>query len=103
MQSSGKFDDQWIVPGGKVDFGEKMTDGLLREIKEETNLEVSDVKFLGVRELIEPSRHFVFLEFSAFASDSSRVKLNHEATAFRWFKKSEFQDIPYCAFDGRTH
>ncbi len=93
MQSAGKFGSQWIVPGGKVDFGESMADGLVREIKEETNLDVTHVEFLGVRELIEPERHFVFLEFQCVAMNPAQVRLNHEATQFRWLQKSEIGDL----------
>ena len=38
MQSSGKFGDEWIIPGGKVSFGEGMDAALRREIKDEANL-----------------------------------------------------------------
>lgn len=30
MKSSGKYADQWIMPGGKVDFGETVVSALLR-------------------------------------------------------------------------
>ncbi|MEI6297047.1 MAG: NUDIX hydrolase [bacterium] len=34
-----KNEDRWILPGGRLDFGEKPEDGLLREIKEELGVE----------------------------------------------------------------
>jgi len=93
MRSSGKFGDQWIVPGGKVDFGESITNALEREILEETNLKITNINFVGVRELVEKDRHFIFLEHTAIADNIDLVKLNNEATEYGWFKKSELKNI----------
>lgn len=93
MQSAGKYQDQWIIPGGKIDFGESIRHALIREIKEETNLNISNIEFCGVRELIEPQRHFVFLEHRAQAINPTQVELNEEATQFGWFQKSDLTKI----------
>src|SRR5690554_5947302 len=78
MRSSGKYGDQWIIPGGKVDFGETIIDALKREIREETQLELENIRFAGVRELIETDRHFIFLEHTALAQPPYSVQLNNE-------------------------
>ncbi len=43
---------KWIIPGGGVDFGETIEEAGIREIKEETNLDVELVKFLCHKEII---------------------------------------------------
>ena len=97
MRSSGKFGNQWIVPGGKVDFGETLTNALQREIREETNIAISDIKFTGVSELVEPQRHFIFLEFTALAHSIDEVRLNQEATEYGWFAKEELAKLDIAA------
>jgi len=63
---------------------------LKREIKEETNLEVHDIKFLLNQELIEPrdffkKAHFISLNHTCKAKNTN-VKLNHEAQSYKWIK-----------------
>jgi ADP-ribose pyrophosphatase YjhB (NUDIX family) len=85
MQSSGKFGAEWIVPGGKVAFGETVEMALAREIKEETNLNLTNIEFIGYRDYIKTEKHFIFLEFCVKTTNSSEVKLNYEATKYGFF------------------
>ena len=36
--------DSWTVPGGKQEYNETILEGAVREVKEETNLEISDLE-----------------------------------------------------------
>jgi len=38
----------WSFPGGKVESGESFYDSAVREIKEETGLDITDLKYAGV-------------------------------------------------------
>ena len=42
------FEGFWDIPGGFLDEGEDPLDGLRRELKEETGLEVEPERFLGI-------------------------------------------------------
>ena len=42
----------WSLPGGKVDFLERVADAVAREIREEIGVEIALVRALGVTEMI---------------------------------------------------
>ncbi len=44
--------DHWVIPGGGVEYGETTKEAAIRELKEETNLDVEDVKLIGPMEII---------------------------------------------------
>lgn len=85
---SHKWDNKYVIPGGHIEYGEKIKDALKREILEETNLEVYDIKLLSINENIldnefHQDKHFIFLDFIC-KSKSSKVSLNDEAQSFKW-------------------
>lgn len=52
-----------IFPGGHVELGEAFNDSVIREIKEETGLTISNLEFCGIKDWMEfdGSRYMVFL------------------------------------------
>jgi len=59
--------DYYYLPGGGVWFQEKIEDCLVREVKEETGLEVKAERLLWVRDFIEgfPNLHGIEIFFLA--------------------------------------
>jgi 8-oxo-dGTP diphosphatase len=43
-ERGGYWQGKWICPGGALEFGEEIQEGIKREVKEETNLEIDLVR-----------------------------------------------------------
>ena len=89
MVRTHKWSDLWGIPGGKIKWGEMSEAALRREIKEETNLEITDIKFVLAQDCIHSPEfyrdaHFVLLNYTARCLGETRVKLNEEARDFTW-------------------
>ena len=63
------LEGEWSIPGGLVETGETTQEALIREVREETSLEIEPVKLVKVFERIlrdEQSRvqyHFVLIDY----------------------------------------
>lgn len=46
------FSGKWSIPGGAVEWGERLEDAVIREVREETGVEIRLGGFLGVFEAV---------------------------------------------------
>jgi len=88
LMKSHKWNNKWVIPGGRVELGENLNTALTREIKEETSLDINEIEFLGFFEFIFDEcywkkKHFIFFDFVC-KTNSTNVILNEEAQEFKW-------------------
>jgi phosphoglycolate phosphatase len=100
MIRTHKWSNLWGIPGGKIKWGEPSEDALRREIMEETNLEVADIRFVLVQDCIHSKEfyrdaHFVLLNYTCrCTAKNPQVTLNDEGREFRWLKLDEAMKLP---------
>lgn len=94
MLRTHKWSGKWGIPGGKVEFGEPAESALRRELREETQLAVEDIRFVLVQDCIRSPEfyrddHFVLLNYWCRATTAEGVRLNGEAQEYRWVRLAE--------------
>ena len=70
LEKGGFWQGKWICPGGRLEGGEGIEEGIRREVMEETNLEISLVAPLVpseriVKEKGKTTLHVIYIDFLA--------------------------------------
>ncbi len=84
--------DKWIEPGGRVQPGENFREGLLREIKEETGLEVDIVAPFYVdewRPKVRGEQWQIIGTFFVCRPRSTEVVLGEDHEEYKWVTPNE--------------
>ena len=89
-------DVYWLVPGGGVDYGESLSEALIREFTEELNIEIIVNDLVLVSDSIDPSgdRHIINIFFLCEYS-KGEFMLGNELRLydFKFFKREEIRNI----------
>jgi len=88
LQDRAKCDwTGYTLPGGHIESGESIVDAVIREMKEETGLDIFSPKLCGVKQFpIEGGRYVVFL-FTA--DDFSGELTSSDEGKMQWINKNE--------------
>lgn len=94
-------DPEWpgiTFPGGHVEPGEAFTDSVIREVKEETGLDILDVRLCGLKQWTHRngSYRYIVIFFKA-SSFTGELKSSEEGEVF-WIDRSEIGN--YTLADG---
>ena len=85
IQQYGK--KAYVLVAGYVSRGEALEDAVAREVKEETGMTVSHMKF-NRTQFFEKS-DTLMCNFTAFVRDASEMDPNYEVDSFAWFTREE--------------
>ncbi len=101
---------QWSLIGGGMEQDESVVQCLIREVKEETGLEVIDWALFGV--FSEPSRIMQFpdghvargigMVFRVKVKEDTHLICSHESLRLEWIPKNKLQELDIIALQKKV-
>lgn len=96
-ERGGFWQEKWICPGGELELGEAIAEGIQREVMEETGLEIELVKPLPAFDRIVKSAggvslHVIYIDCIARLV-GGELKVDSDVGEALWVKKNELDRI----------
>jgi mutator protein MutT len=97
---------EWSLPGGVLELGESLLDGVVREVQEETGLTVEPLELIELLDRIhridERVRyHYVIADYLCRVT-SGELKAATDADAVRWVERAEWNSHSALRLDPIT-
>ena len=93
----GEFINMWEFPGGKIESGETKEQTLVREIKEELDIEIEIDTYIDTVEYDYPQYHLTMHCYKCRILDGQLMLKEHEAS--KWVSQDELNEIDWLAAD----
>ena len=96
-RKNNPFKNKWALPGGFVEYNEKVEDAVVREVLEETGLKTKIIDLIGIYS--DPNRdprgHTVTVVY-LLKIENGKIKVGDDAVDARFFY---IADLPDLSFD----
>ena len=96
----------WTLPGGMLELGEALTAGTVREVREETGLDVEPIELIELldrfhREGERVRYHYVIADYLCRVT-GGELRAASDADAVRWVERSEWSSHSALVLDPIT-
>ncbi len=101
MKRAGAYGkDSWAPPGGHVEFGETASETARRETKEETGIDITNIKVLGITEDINEaeSNHYITIWVKGDQSGGELKKSDREFSEIGLFDMNNLPEPLFISF-----
>jgi len=90
---------RWDIVGGRINPGSSLLENLRREVKEETQLDLTDdPRLVAAQDILRfPGRHVVRLTYTAEITGTPVLDEEHEA--YQWATLEEIKSLPKDQLD----
>jgi mutator protein MutT len=97
---------RWSIPGGLIDIGESLTDAVIREVREETGLQVEPIELVELLDRIHRDGdrvryHYVIADYLCRVVGGN-LQAASDAEAVRWVEHAELNSHSALALDPVT-
>jgi ADP-ribose pyrophosphatase YjhB (NUDIX family) len=101
---------KWSLPGGMLELGESLTQGVVREVQEETGLDVEAIELIELIDRIHKENgpsgervryHYVIADYICRVVGGS-LQAASDADAVRWVERAEWNSHSALALDPMT-
>lgn len=93
----GEFKDGWEFPGGKIEQGESPEEALIREIREELDVDIKVGRLLETVEYDYPNFHLTMHCFICELLSEEIVLKEHEDA--KWLEEDELDSVDWLPAD----
>ena len=86
----------WTFLGGKQEYDETIFEGAIREVKEETNLDISNLEIFNATDDIQPNKHYITIQIIANKCEGELKNLEPtKHSEWKWFDLNNLPENLY--------
>lgn len=94
-EAKGKAQGKWNQPAGRLEAGESVKKGALRETKEETGYDVEIIGLIGIYDELSNSKYSrIRFVFAAKLASQSQNSYSEDISEVKWFDRTSIEKLP---------